>query len=205
MWLGSELLEPGLGSGYFAPMGGTPVAAAQTPSDEELALRVARGDTKALGLLYDRHASLLLGIAVRIVRDRDAAHDVVHDVFVEAWRSIEGYDSRRGRVRAWLVTRLRSRAVDRLRAGTRHRDRIEKATTSAGSESPNPERGLDAARVPGWVASLPAPQREALELAYFEGLSMKEIAERQGIAVGTAKARVCRAVARLREERGGEP
>lgn len=170
-------------------------------SDPNLAIHAARGDARALGLLYDRHASVMLGLAVRILRRRDAAADLVHDVFVEAWRSMDGFDPRRGTFRSWMLTRLRSRAVDRLRREAREQG-TPAETTPAQTETP--EVRYDATRVPGWLAALPAPQREALQLAYFEGLTMNEIADRLGVPPGTVKARVSRGLARLRAERGGQ-
>src|SRR6267154_1741358 len=80
--------------------------------DEVLVAAMASGDRAALATLYERHASLLLGLALRIVREKREAEDLLHDVFLEAWRSAKGFDPKRGRVRTWLAIRMRSRALD---------------------------------------------------------------------------------------------
>src|SRR5215510_10120109 len=92
--------------------GGAP-SAADAPDDAALVAAAARGDKPALGVLYDRHARLLLAVGLRILGDRGAAEDVLHDVFLEAWHQAAAFDPARGSVRAWLVTRMRSRALDR--------------------------------------------------------------------------------------------
>src|SRR5882762_4110683 len=90
--------------------------AAAPPSDdaddEVLVAAMAAGDRGALATLYERHASILLGLAIRIVRERREAEDLLHDVFLEAWRSAKDFDPKRGRVRTWLAIRMRSRALD---------------------------------------------------------------------------------------------
>src|ERR1051325_6352773 len=90
--------------------------AAAPPSDdagdEVLVAAMAAGDRAALATLYERHASLLLGLALRIVRERREAEDLLHDVFLEAWRAAKDFDPKRGKVRTWLAVRMRSRALD---------------------------------------------------------------------------------------------
>ena len=85
------------------------------PNDAEVVASMRAHDPAALEVLYDRHASALLGLAVRMLQDRGEAEDLVHDVFVEAWRRVEAFDARRGSLATWLTVRLRSRAIDRLR------------------------------------------------------------------------------------------
>src|SRR5512140_792397 len=90
--------------------------AADHPSDdaqdEGLVVAMAAGDRQALATLYERHSALLLGLALRIVREKREAEDLLHDVFLEAWRSAKDFDPKRGRVRTWLAIRMRSRALD---------------------------------------------------------------------------------------------
>lgn len=164
--------------------------------DEALVAAMAAGDRSALATLYERHSSLLLGLALRIVRERREAEDLLHDVFLEAWRSAKDFDPKRGRVRTWLAIRMRSRALDLQKSA-----RISRNTGDAGlevvvdeSEGTSP----DHQRVRGALAQLAQDQRKVLELAYFEGLSCTEIAERIAIPVGTVKSRIAAGLSRLR-------
>ena len=170
--------------------------------DADLVMAMARGDAGALATLYDRHAPHMLALALKMVRTSPAAEDVVHEVFLEAWERAASYDPGRGKVIAWLLIRVRSRCLDFLRAGDQSRASVmgdefwtERAHPVAGDDSLAPDR----ATVCRALADLPAAQREALWLGYFEGLSCTEIAARIDVPVGTVKTRVARALARLRE------
>jgi RNA polymerase sigma-70 factor, ECF subfamily len=173
--------------------------------DGDLVLRIASGDRPALATLYDRYAATLLALGQRILGDVSEAEDVVHDLFLEIWRSAGRYHAARGSVRAWIVMRMRSRALDRMRSAPAACGRGDgpgaTVTAEAGSHLA-PERS----RVEQALAALPAEQRTVLELGYYEGLSSTEIAARQGIPVGTVRLRVAAAVAKLRaglDESGG--
>jgi RNA polymerase sigma-70 factor (ECF subfamily) len=164
--------------------------------DEALVTAMAAGDRGALATLYERHSPLLLGLALKIVRERREAEDLLHDVFLEAWRSAKDFDPRRGRVRTWLAIRMRSRALDLQKSA-----RVSRNTGDGGldlvvdeSESASP----DHRRVRRALAELGQDQRRVLELAYFEGLSCTEIAERVAIPVGTVKSRIAAGLDRLR-------
>jgi len=168
--------------------------------DAALVAKMAAGDLPAMSQLYQRHASILLGLAVRIVKDRQAAEDLLHDVFLEAWRAAKTFDPRRGRVRTWLAIRMRSRALDLQKSA-----RVSRNAGDAGLET-LVDQGLtsspDHARVRTALSDLGADQRRVLELAYFEGLSCAEIAERIAIPVGTVKSRLAAGLDRLRTELG---
>jgi RNA polymerase sigma-70 factor (ECF subfamily) len=171
-------------------------AANEAAIDAELVAGVARGDRGALASLYDRHSGILLGLALRIVRDRREAEDLLHDVFLEAWRSAKAFDPKRGRVRTWLAIRMRSRALDLQKSA-----RVSRNAGDAGldllvdnSENASP----DHARVRAALGALGPDQRRVLELAYFEGLSCTEIAARVSIPVGTVKSRIAAGLDRLR-------
>lgn len=173
--------------------------------DVALVEAMVAGDTRALARLYERHAPLLLGLALRIVRDRREAEDLLHDVFLEAWRAARDFDPKRGRVRTWLAIRMRSRALDRQKSA-----RVSRNSGDAGLEImaddttvANPSASSDHARVRSALGDLGADQRRVLELAYFEGLSCTEIATRVEIPVGTVKSRLAAALARLRDLFGG--
>jgi len=176
-------------------------SASAPESDEALVSAIARGDTEALAALYDRHAPLMLGLARRIVIGKPEAEDIVHDVFVEAWRRAADYDENRGSVKAWLLLRTRSRAIDfRKSAGvartvpTGDDDWLAALADPRVADSEAPDR----ARLRQLLSSLSEDQREVLFLGYFEGLSSSEIANRIGAPIGTVKSRVAAALAALR-------
>src|SRR5688572_4649554 len=168
--------------------------------DAPLVLAMARGDQTALAELYDRYAFLLLGIAIRIVKDRREAEDLLHDVFLEVWRSAKDFDPKRGRVRTWLTIRMRSRALDLQKSARVSRNAGDSGLDLLVDESEGVSP--DHARVRSALAELGPDQRRVLELAYFEGLSCTEIAARVEIPVGTVKSRIAAGLERLRGQLG---
>lgn len=171
--------------------------------DARLIAAMARGDRDALSRLYERHARRLLGLALRIVRERREAEDLLHDVFLEAWRTAKDFDPKRGRARTWLAIRMRSRALDLQKSA-----RVSRNAGDAGLEllvDDGDPASPDHGRVRGALGALGPDQRVVLELAYFEGLSCTEIAARVGIPVGTVKSRIAAGLARLREALASRP
>jgi RNA polymerase sigma-70 factor, ECF subfamily len=171
-------------------------------SEPELLGRAGRGDADALEALYRRHGPRAMGVALRVLRVRSDAEEVLQETFVEVWRRAREYTPSRGTVEAWLLTIARTRAIDRLRSRAA-RGRMAEAK---GAEPPEPGPSLpdalavaaqDAGRVQAALAELPKDQRVALELAYWEGLSQTEIAERTGQPLGTVKTRVRLALLKL--------
>lgn len=165
--------------------------------DRVLLAAAADGDRQALGELYDRHARVMLQVALRFLRSRRDAEDLLHDVFVEAWEKASAYDAARGTVRRWLLMRIRSRAIDRLRSlqvARRHAMAdAEPATT------PLPEWDVsDRARARRAILDLPPAQRTMIELSYFEGLTCAEMAAHCRIPIGTVKSRMSAAMTKLR-------
>jgi RNA polymerase sigma-70 factor (ECF subfamily) len=163
--------------------------------DRAVVARVAKGDVGALRRLYDAYARRAMAIAMRVLRNEPEAEDVVQETFLEIWRRADQFDTERGGAAAWVVTIARSRAIDRLRStGTASRA-IE---TASGSLLPRAEllpseqaeRRRDEVRVAQALGALPPEQRQAIELAYFEGLSQSEIVARTGNPLGTVKMRV---------------
>ena len=175
----------------------------QDLSDAKLVRAVARGDEAALAGLYDRYGAILLGLMLRILHSRPEAEDVLQEVFLQVWRRAADFDERRGRAFTWLVTLARSRAIDRLRAlDSRSR------TATAAQREPSEEvsdASADAFRseqreiVRAALAQLPEEQRRALVLAYEEGLTQTEIAERLKQPLGTVKTRTRAGLMKLRE------
>ena len=158
--------------------------------DVALVQRMASGDGDALGQLYDRYATVLLAIGLRILGERQGAEDLVHDVFMEAWRKSAAYDPSRASVRTWLILRCRSRALDRRSAAPRTRTVSIETVTGLDPASPAPTAETnDADRVRAALDALPDAQRQVLELAFFAGLSSTEIAAQVGAPVGTVKSR----------------
>lgn len=165
----------------------------------------ASGDRAALGALYDRFAPGMLAVAQRVLGSPREAEDLVHDVFLEAWHRARHYDRTRGSVQTWLMLRLRSRALDRVRA-TQRRQRLAKDSSALdeaiGGHDITQEQSSDRARetqqLHGMLAELKLEQRQVLELAYFEGMQLSEIAARLTVPLGTVKSRMSRAIAELR-------
>jgi RNA polymerase sigma-70 factor (ECF subfamily) len=176
---------------------GSPVAP-EPGRDESLMAAAAVGDGSALGELYDRHAGAMLGVALRILKLRQDAEDLVHDVFVEAWQKAADFDASRGSVRSWLLVRVRSRGVDRLRrrglfGDGESRPEAAEAKLPAAWDAPDRERARKA------LGALPEPQRTLVELAYFEGMTCSEMAAHCAIPLGTVKSRLSAALGKLRE------
>jgi len=177
-------------------------------TDARLAERIRSGDSEALGELYDRYAATALATAMRVVSARDEAEDVVHDAFVAVWRKIDRFDADRGSLRAWLMTVVRNRAIDRVRARRPNMDlevADERSLLRTGL-NPTWEAALGrtaASDVQAAMADLPDEQRQAVELAYFEGYTYREVAELTGVAPGTANGRLRLALAKLRDALSG--
>ncbi len=174
------------------------------PADADLLARIARGEAAAVGELYDAYIAQLFPLALRIVRDRAEAEDVLHDAFVTVSERAAQYSAERGSVAAWLVTLVRNLSIDRKRRRDRRGALARKdALERPAFESRDPEvLSNDAGRraqVRQALASLPEAQRKTLEVAFYEGLSYPEIAEREGVPLGTVKSRAARAIAALRE------
>jgi RNA polymerase sigma-70 factor (ECF subfamily) len=174
-------------------------------ADEAALARMAQGDHDGLVELYDRHARAIYSLALRILQDRAEAEDVVQDVFAQVWTQAARYDTSRGAVAAWMLMMARSRAIDRLRAKRARPDNTADTRATLNMPDAGVPQDLqllsaeEVARLRRALAELPLLQRVALELAYYEGLTHAEIAERLEEPLGTVKTRIRQAVIRLRE------
>lgn len=170
--------------------------------------RVVRQDREALGELYDAVSVPLFSLALRMLADHQEAEDVTHELFVQIWQKADRYDPDLGTPLQWAVRMLRNRCIDRLRARQRRNLVVappgssETEVIEAVAAAPTAEDGMvgeEAARVRSAVAALPADQRQALEMAFFSGLSHHEIALELNQPLGTVKARIRRGMLKLRD------
>jgi RNA polymerase sigma-70 factor (ECF subfamily) len=175
--------------------------AAREPSDEQVLEAVGRGDDDALGVLYDRFGRLAFRLAFRILRDRALAEDAVQEAFLAVWRSADAYKRERAKPSTWILTVVHRRAVDIVRREqSRRGEPLEVAPEpSAGPADEDAVLRDRRAAVQAALTELPGEQRQALELAYYGGLTQSELAERLGVPLGTVKSRMFAGLGRLRE------
>ena len=176
--------------------------------EPKLLARVAKGNQQAFGHLYDQSSTLLFTLAYRILSDRDEAAELLQEVYLEVWRKIAKYDVGRGSPIAWLVTLTRSRAIDRLRARASRAqhlvaDSFEHPLVSVTPDvSPNPYEAREDTEIRQMMAKaildLPLPQQQAIEMAFYQGLTHTEIAARLNQPLGTVKTRIKLAMTKLR-------
>lgn len=173
----------------------------------ELLTKTGQGDRASFEQLYDRYAGVLFSMAYRVLNNQEAAEDVLQDVFVQIWDKAPTYDPARGKPLTWAVTMTRNKSIDRLRSAQRRyrlRDEIERETEIM---EQTPDRGsadaVDSSEksriVHSAVMHLSKEQRQAIELAFFSGLTQAEIAEKLNEPLGTVKARIRRGMMRLKE------
>jgi RNA polymerase sigma-70 factor (ECF subfamily) len=175
--------------------------------DQELIRRVRRGDEDAFRRLFRRYAPSALSLARRVVKQPFLAEEIVQEAFLAVWRNPDGYDPRRGSVRAWVMGTVHHRAVDAVRLEESQRRRAEDPARGVVAVADVADRVVDelglseereAVRVALQV--LPAEQRQVIELMYFTGLSQSKIAARLNLPLGTVKSRTLLAMRRLRAE-----
>jgi RNA polymerase sigma factor (sigma-70 family) len=170
-------------------------------SDEAVIALIARSDGSALAELYDRYGRIAYGLALRVVRDQALAEDAVQDAFLDVWRSAARFRPERSKASTWILTLVHRRAVDLVRRAERRRfEPLEAAPEPTGEATDEIAwLGLERARVREALRQLPDQQREALGLAYFDGYTQTELAERLGEPLGTIKSRMFNGLTRLRE------
>ncbi len=175
-------------------------------SDEELLLSLAAGEVDALGPLYDRYGRPAYSVAFRVLGDRQSAEDVVQEAFLNVWRRAKTFDSTRGTARSWILSVIYHRTIDALRS---RRGQANSSVTLEGVyevSGPPDEIWQSVVRrfqrevIRGALAKIPGDQREAIELAYFQGMTHRQIAEQTSIPLGTVKSRIRNGIQKLRAD-----
>jgi len=170
-----------------------------TTTDLALATAIRSGDQNAMAALYDRYSSIVYSVALRVLQDTGAAEDVLQDIFMQLWRNPAAFDASRGNMAAWLAVIARHRAIDAVRRRL-PQDDIDDVVVSIESDlASEADQSRAMVKVRGALESMPPPQRSALEMAYFEGLTHSEIAEKTGEPLGTIKTRIRTGLLSLRK------
>jgi len=176
---------------------------ADAGEDMRLVARIRAGDQQAMSELYDRYSRVVYAVALRVLQDTAAAEDVLQDIFLQLWRNPDAFDASRGSLAAWLSVIARHRSIDRLRKRRPEVD-IEECVVAGGPDLRNEtERALVIEKIRGALSQMDPNQRYALELAYFQGLTHSEIAEKTGEPLGTIKTRIRSALQQLRAKFAG--
>ena len=194
----------------LAALAGFRPESAEAQAEDRACLgQLAAGDGEAAAALYDRHAKAIYSLVLRILDDEGDAEDAVQEVFAQAWRQAARYDASRGAVGAWLLVIARTRAIDKLRA---RRARSGPQVVDDQAVDNIPSRAADAAtevlgaeqarHIQRALRELPLLQRLAIELAYYEGLTQREIADRLEEPLGTVKTRIRLGLLKLRDTLG---
>lgn len=175
----------------------TPPQSAQ--DDAALLALIQRGDEQAMASLFDRYSKVVYSVALRVLRDPAAAEDVLQEVFMQIWRSPDGFVASRGSLGGWLAVVSRNRSIDALRRKRPMESVDEIALASNYNLANESERNMMIERARGVIQSLPMEQRKTLEMAFFDGLTHTEIAEMTGDPLGTVKTRIRSALSALRK------
>jgi len=160
---------------------------------------VKSGDQGAMAELYDRYSSVVYAVALRVLGDTMAAEDVLQEVFLQLWRNPSAFDAARGSLGAWLAVIARNRAIDALRKRKPETDIEDVVVSVAPDLASEADRSRAAEKVRGVLGAMPPAQRSALEMAYFQGLSHSEIADKTGEPLGTIKTRIRAGLTMLRK------
>lgn len=175
--------------------------------DEALIARLLAGDESALELLYDRYSPLVYGLSRRVTNNEQIACEITQEVFVHVWQHPDRIDLQRGSLQGYFGVLTHRRAVDAVRSSERRSKRERSAQQQVPVENAGSDHDVVHTLTSAWqskrlleiLAGLPTELRRAIELAYYEGLTYKQVAQRLAIPEGTAKSRMRAALARLRE------
>ena len=168
----------------------SPATRTDAGDDMRLVARMRTGDQQALAELYDRYSSVVYGVALRILQDTGAAEDLLQEVFLQLWRRPDAFDSSRGSLRAWLAVITRHRSIDRLRKRRPETDIADCVIAGGSDPRDETERTLVIEKVRAAMNEMSADQRTAIDMAFFQGLTHTEIAEKTGEPLGTIKTRI---------------
>ncbi len=178
--------------------------------DVELLRQIAAGDRAAFAEFYDRHSTLMYSVAFKILNDASESEDVLQEVFLQIWEKSKSFDPKLGKAASWATILVRNKAIDRIRASQRRSRLAEEAGNESAianeiSETVNENlHGHEKAKlIQKAILDLPAEQRQAIELAYFSGLTQNEISEKLNTPLGTVKARIRRGLLKLRDQLEG--
>jgi len=161
--------------------------------------RVRGREQRAMTEIFDRYSGLVYSVALRVLKDSGHAEDVMQEIFFQLWRNPDSFSPSRGSLAAWLLVIARNRAIDHLRQRRFSEPVDEVVVASATNLQDEAERGIMMQRVQGILGELPEEQQRSLRLAFFEGLSHSEIAEKTGQPLGTVKTRIRSALTLLRK------
>jgi len=162
----------------------------QARNDSALISAIRIGDERAMAELYDRYSGVVYAVALRVLADTGSAEDVLQEVFMQLWRNPNLFDASRGNLAPWLAVIARNRAIDQLRKRRPESDVEDTIISVEPDLAADADRAMAMTKVRSVLGGMPGPQRMALEMAYFEGLSHSEIAEKTGEALGTIKTRI---------------
>jgi RNA polymerase sigma-70 factor (ECF subfamily) len=168
-------------------------------TDAAVLLAIRSGDENGMAALYDRYSAVVYSVALRVLGDTGAAEDVLQEVFMQVWRNPGLFDSSRGSLGPWLAVIARHRAIDGLRKRRPETDIADVVVSVEPDMAGDAERARAMEKVRGTLGSMPSAQRQALEMAYFEGLSHSEISEKTGEPLGTIKTRIRSGLLTLRK------
>ncbi len=183
---GETVISPGIGS-------------SEVGSDQALMDRVRAHEQQAMAAVFDRYAGMVYSVALRVLKDAGQAEDVMQEIFFQLWRDPDKFSFSRGSLGTWLLVVARNRAIDHLRQ-RRPADPVDEVVVaSATNLQGEAERRILMQRVRGILGDLPREQQDSLQMAFFEGLSHSEIAERTGQPLGTVKTRIRSALGSLRK------
>jgi RNA polymerase sigma-70 factor (ECF subfamily) len=160
---------------------------------------IRSGDEQAMGQLYERYSPIVYSVALRVLGDAGAAEDVLQEVFMQLWRSPDAFDATRGSMPGWLAVVTRNRAIDSLRKRRPETDVSDVVISIAPDLAGGIESSRAVEKIRGALAGMPPQQRSALEMAFFEGLTHTEIAEKTGEPLGTIKTRLRAGLLTLRK------
>jgi RNA polymerase sigma-70 factor (ECF subfamily) len=168
-------------------------------SEKSLIDRVRVREQQAMAEIFDRYAGLVYSVALRVLNDSGYAEDVMQEIFFQLWRNPDSFSPSRGSLGAWLLVVARNRAIDQLRQ-RRSGEPVDEVIVASSTDLHNEaERSMIIQRVQGIIGNLPKEQQQSLEMAFFEGLSHSEIAEKTGQPLGTVKTRIRSALTSLRK------